>query len=139
MKFLRAERKGVETVYNLEVHKSHNFYVSEAKLLVHNECIPELGRKLEYIFGNATGNAHNIQRSTDMARQLNRIGIHGDARGRELLTEHFAMVLNNPMNIVKEQGARTVRESLLSGPGGFLKMESVWENNKLITVKLFGG
>lgn len=49
------------------------------------------------------------------------------------------MVLNNPMNIVKEQGARTVRESLLSGPGGFLKMESVWENNKLITMKLFGG
>jgi hypothetical protein len=139
-KFVRAERKpGTETVYNLEVHKSHNFYVSKAKLLVHNDCVPDLGRKLEYLFGNATGNAHNVDRSLDMARQLNRIGIQGDAGGRALLTEHLTMTLNNPMNILRDEGSRTIRESLLGGPGGFLKMESIWEGNKLITMKLFGG
>lgn len=138
--FLRAERKpGTATVYNIEVHKSHNFYVSKANLLVHNECVPDLGRKLEYVFGNATGHAHNVERSTDLARQLNRIGIQGDASGRQLLTEHFTMTLNNPMNIVLEEGAKQTRESLLAGPGGFLKMRSVWQNNRLVTVFLFGG
>lgn len=31
-------RPGTETVYNLEVHKDHTFFVSEAKLWVHNTC-----------------------------------------------------------------------------------------------------
>ena len=33
------------------------------------------GEKLTYLFGKATGSLHNIERSTDMARQLARIGI----------------------------------------------------------------
>lgn len=36
---------------------------------------PELGRKLDYVFGKTTSNKHNIERSLDMERQLNRIGI----------------------------------------------------------------
>jgi hypothetical protein len=32
-------RPGTETVYNIEVHKDHTFFVSEAKLWVHNTCI----------------------------------------------------------------------------------------------------
>jgi hypothetical protein len=31
-------RPGTETVYNLEVHKDHTFFVSDAKLWVHNNC-----------------------------------------------------------------------------------------------------
>lgn len=34
----------------------------------------ELGNKLNYLFGQAGGNAHNVTRSTDMARQLASIG-----------------------------------------------------------------
>ncbi len=33
---------------------------------------------------------------------------------------------------------RTVKESLLSGPNGFLKTISIWEGSKLITVILIG-
>lgn len=65
-KFVRAERKpGTETVYNLEVHKSHNFYVSKAKLLVHNNCVPDLAT-LKFSDGAIRGmgrNGRHIPRS----------------------------------------------------------------------------
>jgi hypothetical protein len=31
-------RPGTETVYNLEVHRAHTYFVSDAKLWVHNSC-----------------------------------------------------------------------------------------------------
>lgn len=34
-------RPGTETVYNLEVHKDHTFFVSDAKLWVHNNCLKD--------------------------------------------------------------------------------------------------
>lgn len=36
---------------------------------------PIVGRKIEYIMGNATGNIHNIERSLEMEKTLNSIGI----------------------------------------------------------------
>lgn len=132
----------LSTVYNFEVEGLHNYAVGHQGFVVHNGppyCAPDLGRKLEYLFGNATGSKQNSDRSIALARQLNRIGIQGDANGRAIVTEHLTLALNNPMNIVSQQGVRTVRESLLAGPGGFLKIESIWDGNKLITVKLLGG
>ena len=35
----------------------------------------DFGKKLEYIFGNATGTSHNVERSIAMEKQLNSIGI----------------------------------------------------------------
>lgn len=43
------------------------------------------------------------------------------------------------LNIAKVQSnGRLLRESLLMGPRGALKVESIWENGKLITVVLIG-
>ena len=36
--------------------------------------VPELGRKLDFILGKATGSIHNIQRSQTMASQLGKLG-----------------------------------------------------------------
>jgi hypothetical protein len=100
---------------------------------------PVLGRKLDYVFGKATGSPHNIQRSQQMLNQVNRIGIHDNAAGRNILTDAFNRVLNDPSNIARIQdNGRVVRESLLTGPGGVLKMETVWEGSRLITVYFFG-
>lgn len=104
------------------------------------EGVPYFGKKLEYIFGNATGNKHNIDRSIAMERQLNSIGIFDDPFGRKLVLDNLSDAFDNPSSILKTQeNGRIVRESLLSGPNGVLKVESVWDREKLITVKLYGG
>jgi RHS repeat-associated protein len=102
-------------------------------------CGPEIGTKLEYFFGNATGNAHNIQRSGDMASQLNRIGVGDNAGGRALFAEHLDEVFNNPSSVARvQENGRTVREGLFKGPDGMLKTETIWDGNRLITGKLYG-
>ena len=45
----------------------------------------ELGNKLDYIFGKATGDKHNIERSISMENLLNKIGIFDNASGREYI------------------------------------------------------
>jgi hypothetical protein len=73
-----------------------------------------------------------------MARLLARIGIFDDAAGNALLRGHLGQVLNDAVGITQEDG-RVLRESILVGPNGVIKMESIWDGVKLITVKLFGG
>ncbi len=104
------------------------------------EVAPQLGNKLEYFLGRATGNAHNIERSTQMLRQLERVGLPDTPATRQYLTEHLAGVLRDPSNIVRvQENGRIVRESLLMGPRGGLKFETVWDGARLITGNLFGG
>jgi RHS repeat-associated protein len=97
-----------------------------------------IGTKLEYIFGKATGSAHNIERSTGMLKQLESVGIFDNAAGRSLMNSHLESVYSGTKGILQTNG-RYLRESLLMGPRGGLKVESIWEGNKLITVKLLGG
>lgn len=100
----------------------------------------DLGRKLEYLFGNATGSAHNISRSLGMLRQLNSVGISDTAINRAYVAHELEVTLSDPSTIVRiQENGRVLRESLLMGPNGALKMQSVWEDTKLITVELFGG
>ena len=104
------------------------------------KSMPELGKKLDYPLGKAAGSAHNLQRSADMLRQLESIGLPDSAATRRLLSDHLTEVLNNPSNIVRiQENRRIVRESLLMGPKGGVKLETVWERNKLITVHIYGG
>lgn len=99
-----------------------------------------LGNKLEFLLGNAGGNQINIDRSQTMLRQLRSIGLGDTPSTRAYLTDQLSAVLSDPTNISRvQQDGRAVRESLLKGPAGMIKMETVWDDNKLITVKLFGG
>jgi hypothetical protein len=100
-----------------------------------------INRKLDYIFGNASGTQHNINRSIDMERQLNRIGIYDNVEGREIVSDHLYNTYIDPTSILKvqESTGRIIRESLLAGPEGIVKFRSIWEGSKLITVEIFGG
>jgi hypothetical protein len=98
----------------------------------------QIGTKLEYVFGKATGSVHNIERSKGMLKQLKSVGIFDNAEGRSLLKSHLESVFNSTEGILQSNG-RYLRESLLMGPNGGLKVESIWEGNRLITVKLLGG
>jgi RHS repeat-associated protein len=98
-----------------------------------------IGNKLEYVFGNATGTIHNIERSADMERQLNRIGIFDNAEGRSIVQRHLEEAFENTTNGVVQTNGRTMKESLLVAPNGIVKVQSIWEGNNLITVEIFGG
>ncbi len=96
-----------------------------------------IGSKLEYIFGKATGNDHNIARSKQMLRQLESIGIYDNQAGRSYLTEYLKNVFSTAESVFQSNG-RVLKESFLMGPNGGLKMKSIWDGNNLITIELFG-
>lgn len=114
-----------------------------------------LGNKLDFLFGKASGSTHNIQRSQSMQAELSKIGIHGNSTGREYLTKHLNDVLNDSSNIsnkeVRDYIAKelpgqprieytaTTRESFLMGPGGGVKLRSVWDGNRLLTIVIEAG
>ena len=115
----------------------------------------DIGNKLDYIFGKGTGNKHNIQRSQSMQIELEKIGIHDDLAGRDYLTEHLNKVLNDSSNIssvevrsyvTKDIAANptieytaTTRESLLMGPYGGVKLKTIWDGDRLLTIIVEGG
>ncbi len=74
-----------------------------------------------------------------MLRALEGIGIHDTYCWRLYLTKHFHHVFNNPKSISIQNGDWVICDSLLAGPGGYLKVESTWKGNRLITVVLKGG
>jgi hypothetical protein len=73
-----------------------------------------------------------------MLRQLESIGIFNNAEGRAYMAEKLAEAFKNAKEIVQSNG-RILRESIIMGPNGAVKMERIWDGNKLITVKLIGG
>ena len=100
---------------------------------------PNLGTKLNYLFGLATGSNYNIQRSTAMLSELQQVGLNDTEEVRQVVTQNLAQALNNPSSVIAQTGDTTVRESLLMGPNGAVKLESIWQGTQLITVKVFGG
>ena len=98
---------------------------------------PKLGTKLDYAFGQASGNLHNVQRSTTMQQQLGRIGIFDDAAGRAHVGRTFKDNFNATSGTLQNNG-RYLREGLIMGPNGVLKFETVWSGNRLITMNFFG-
>ena len=124
------------TVLSCSQHMVLKHYITAEPSLC---SLPELGNKLDYIFGKASGSSHNIQRSTQLYEQLKKIGIFDTDVGRATLTEYLTKALNDANNVSKiQETGRVVKESLISGVNGVLKMESVWEGVKLITVFFFG-
>lgn len=93
--------------------------------------------KFEYIFGNAAEDAHNTPRSEQNASYMNQIGVNNTADGRALLREHLEKVPYDPSNLVETSVPKPkpgvdlapieIRESLVHGPGGSLKIRTFWE------------
>lgn len=109
--------------------------------------------KFNYLFGNVTSSAHNKSRSLQNASQLGRIGFHDTPEWRKHLRNYLTEVAKDPNNISRKFQKTLadgkviemeVRESLLAGPGGFLKIESTWEiledgTRRLTTIIPIGG
>ena len=98
---------------------------------------PDLGNKLNYLFGQATGTVHNIQRSLQMLKQLNSIGILDNPANRAYITEKITESFYYSQAVLQANG-REIREIMLMGPHGGVKMQTIWEGAKLITIMLFG-
>lgn len=73
-----------------------------------------------------------------MERSLNSIGILDNSEGREYMTQQINDAFNNINSGIKQANGRISVETLASGPNGLLKMQTIWEGNKLITINLFG-
>ena len=141
-------------VYNFEVQDFHTYYVGKNSVLVHNMCRinptvsevdsskknlsePEIGNKLKYVFGDASGSKHNIDRSLSMQRILNRIGIFNNNSGRQFMQIEIEKAFYDNTNAILQTDGRIAKETLLVGPNGFSKMTTIWDGNKLITIELF--
>ena len=104
--------------------------------------------KFTYVFGKAAADAHNTPRTLDNARQMGTIGFHDTVESRATIRAHLERVPYEPGNIIESApgkeiaeaklpkhsvtdgtwgGPIEVRESLLQGPGGTVKLSSTWE------------
>lgn len=100
---------------------------------------PVYGRKFDYLFGKATGSKHNIDRSRGMLRQLQSIGLFDTKNNRAYVQKVFTKAFKDPKNGTVLSNGRVQKEFTLAGPRGVVKVESIWERNNLITMKLYGG
>ena len=80
---------------------------------------------------------HNINRSLSMERVLNKIGIFDNYAGRQIVERTIIDSFYNSEGIVQSNG-RVLREALLIGPNGIAKIQTIWEQAKLITIEVFG-
>jgi RHS repeat-associated protein len=104
--------------------------------------IPELGNKLDYVFGKAAGKPgdHNYDRAMANLRALEKIGIRDTPESRGVFQELFKRMLNDPDSILKVEGEKTIREAFLLGTGtNGVKIWTVWIGKKLISVIIYGG
>ncbi len=90
-------------------------------------------RKMKYLFSKVDSNPHNKKRSLQNGDQLAKIGINDTYRGRLMITSHLREVAERDDNILRTftnphtGNTAEVRESVIVGPGGILKLETTWE------------
>lgn len=103
------------------------------------ESSAELGNKADFLLGKATGSVHNIERSQSMLKQFEAIGLFDNPETRAIVKDNLIRTLKDQTSVAKSlENGRVLRESLISGPRGHLKIESIWDGNKLITVIVKG-
>ncbi len=100
-----------------------------------NKNRPELGKKLDYLFGKASGNKHNVSRSLGLLNKLESIGISDTEYWRAYLSEIIIKSFYDSEPYLFD--GSVARDILLCGPNGFLKLQTIWEGVKLITMYLY--
>lgn len=114
-----------------------NAFVNAIPALIYRIKVSNIGvnlsSKLDYLLGKASGSKHNIDRSVAMLKQLESVGIFDTPSGRKVLSQHLRTVFKDAAPVMQQNG-RYVMESVLAGPNGVLKVETVWEDFKLIIV-----
>lgn len=100
---------------------------------------PIIGKKLDYLFGKASGREHNLLRTAGMDKQLQRVGISDTPANREMIRRKVIETYNDPSSISKIDGKWTTREMFVMGPRGGVKIDTVWIKNELISFVVKGG
>ena len=110
--------------------------------------VPIIGNKLNYVFGEATGRKHNLERTNEMALTLKGIGINNDTLGGKVVYNNLVNTFHNPHSVTNRESYynpydgitynKTEREAFLMGPAGGVKISSIWWDNELKTVKIYG-
>ena len=102
---------------------------------------PELGNKLDYLFGKSKGDDHSVTRSLSLSDSLEQIGIRDNPAGRKYMTEQLVDALFTTNNVLGPgtTADSIIKESLIAGPYGFRLMQSAWIDNKLVTIYLLWG
>ncbi|MCT4687739.1 hypothetical protein [Vallitalea sp.] len=117
---------------------------------------PDFRKKLDYLFGEATGNTHNIDRTTGMKNELaNKMGIYDTPDNRSFimdkLTESYydqnSIVSVEPMSYVAKElpgkpvvnWTGTTRETFIMGPERGAVFQTLWDGNVLKNIIVKGG
>ncbi|MDF7675804.1 VENN motif pre-toxin domain-containing protein, partial [Neisseriaceae bacterium ESL0693] len=125
--------KGVAKVTEKVVSKISKQGVGYSEALINNGIKLEIDpNKFNYLYGNVSSGIHNIDRSTQLAQTMRKLGIEQNDSGTQILIDHFNTVVNTKNNIVNtySKGSQNfeVRESLLFGPSGkAVKLETSFE------------
>jgi RHS repeat-associated protein len=88
--------------------------------------------KFRYLFGQASGRQHNLDRTNQNALQMSRLGVHDTTAGQKLLESHLFRVAQTPSSMctafINEYGTFIVTESLFMGSSGqAAKFEATWQ------------
>lgn len=106
----------------------------------HNNRQTKIAQKLNYLFGQASGNPQTIIRSKERLRLLESIGIFDTPENRNYILNYLKNIFYDQTNIMEIQtDGRVIKDSLLIGKQGALRMQTVWLDDKLITFFLKKG
>jgi RHS repeat-associated protein len=98
--------------------------------------VANIGTKLDFMLGKATGSLHNINRSQSMLRLLQKMGLPDTQATREYLAKQLQRAYSHGVGQLQENG-NVLIQSLLAGPAGsWAKMITIWRDNKLVTIML---
>lgn len=103
-----------------------------------NSRAPTIGRKLDYMYGKATGTDHNVKRSIAMKKQLESIGLFDNNNNRSYIESEIVKSYQIDAPIPAKEGT-FMRETILMGPNGGLLMQTLWNGDHLNTIYLIGG
>ena len=157
-KIVKERHEEPVPVYNFHVKDWASYFVGEVRIYVHNGPghnggnKADLGKKLDYQFGKAGGNKHNIDRTNGLKAEMDKLGFDDTLENRAYFEQYYNDILNDSSNIVGvpktasyvENGVThyytiTTRESFLMGKHGGAKVTTHWDGNRLLTIKIFSG
>ncbi|MBP1863496.1 hypothetical protein BD780_000819 [Clostridium tetanomorphum] len=117
---------------------------------------PDFGKKLDYLFGKATGNQHNLERTAGMESELaKKMGITDTPENREYIMQKIreSYLDNSSISKVEQMSyvakelpgkptlnwTGTTRETFIMGPDRGAMLQTLWDDNVLKNIIVRGG
>ena len=154
-----ASRSGIKTQNRYALTGSEHYENLKSVFGADNvkwEAEPDFGNKLDYLFGKAKGNQHNLERTAGMKNELEiKMGISDNNANRSFIKQKIkesyfndASIANTePMSyIAKELPGKPIvnltgvtRETFIMGPDRGAVFQTLWDDNVLKNIIVRGG